>query len=203
MSLTDIVDKVFYEVHRFPAAVMHSIANVTKYGTAKIETAIGIGALGMYIAATGMMLDLPQNKNPDLFNTSVTVGSALLLTVLYGKEFYKNYRETKVAQSREKRLEEQLLGNVVRYEEKLQRERQKGAAIWYALSFPIMGGFFELYRYLGGFQWSDPKLLALVGSAIVSTGCLYGARYVLTTDYNNKKPKKKIKANHGEEKNGK
>jgi hypothetical protein len=200
MTLTDILDKAFYEMHRWPAAALHSIANVTKYSTSKAETIVGCGALALYLGATGLILGSPQAENLGLFDKSVTLGSACMLGILYSREFFKNYRESKVAEAREKSLEQQMLGNVVKYEEKLQRYRQKGGAIWYAASFPIMIGFIGLYSYLGGFEMSDPKLLTMAGSAIVSTNCLYGARYVLTTDYNNKRPKK---ANFGEEKNGK
>jgi hypothetical protein len=201
MSLTDIVDKVFYEIHRLPAAALHSIANVTKYGTAKLETIIGVGALATYMASTALLLASPQSGNLEVVDKTLTLCGAGVLGVLYGKEFYKNYKTARVAQVREKALDRQLLGNVVKHEEKLQRYRQKGGALWYAASLPIMVGFLGLYSIVGGVQMSDPNLLTMVGSAVISTNCLYGARYVLTTDYNNKKPKKRV--NHGEEKNGK
>jgi hypothetical protein len=200
MSLTDILDKTFYQIHKVPAAVLHSIANVTKYGTAKLETIIGVGALATYMAGTALLLASPQSGNLEVVDKTITLCGAGVLGVLYGKEFYKNYKTTRIAQVREKGLEQQLLGNVVKYEEKLQMYRQKGGAIWYAASLPIMVGFLGLYSIAGGVQMSDPNLITMVGSAIISTNCLYGARYVLTTDYNNKKPKKR--ANHGEEKNG-
>ena len=200
MSLTTIVDKVFYEMHRIPAATLHAVANITKYGTAKLETLIGCGSLVTYLASTGMLLNSAHAENLSLFDKSVTLGGAGLLGIMYAWQFYKNYKETRVAQAREKGLDNQLLGSVVKYEEKLQRYRQKGAALWYAAALPVWALFLGVYSYLGGMDLNDPNLITMVVSATVSTNCLYGARYVLTTEYSYKRSKRKVLTTNGDEK---
>lgn len=190
MSLTDIIDKMFYEMHRLPATVFHKVCNWTKYTTSRIETGFGYLTLATYLGSAATITYIGTAKSTDMIDRSTTIGGALLLGIIYGRQLAKNFREANLAQKREEALEHQLLGSVVRYEEKLQRYRMRRQVPWYAASLPLWVGFMALFSILGGMDITNPVVLTMGGSAIVSTSCLYGARYVLTTDYNFKKQKK-------------
>ncbi|MFP4400627.1 MAG: hypothetical protein ACLFPQ_01990 [Candidatus Woesearchaeota archaeon] len=189
MSLTDIIDNTFYEIHRLPAKAFYGMFNWTKYTTSKIETSAGYGALASYLGSI-ITLSFSGDYPFQPFDHGVMLGGGLFLGVVYGVQLAKNYKESEIARKREDALESQMLEGVIDYEETLQRYNRRKEAPWYALSMPLWAGFIGLYSFLGGIDITDPMIITMGVSAIASTNFLYGARYVLTTELNKKKPRK-------------
>jgi len=84
MSLTDIIDQTFYEMHRLPAAALHKVCNWTKYTTSRIGSRLGYLTLATYVASTLNLTFSSAAESVDKLDKAVILGGALLLSVIYG-----------------------------------------------------------------------------------------------------------------------
>jgi len=181
-GITETLDSALYQVHRAPAALAHKAFGWSKYGMAEALSLVGYAALAGYISSAASIVMSRGTISIDTIDEAVMVGSALIVSSIGGRELYKNIRQGELAQARAEALDAQNLSEVVAFEEQLQRDRGVRHLGWYMASLPMWWGIMKLYSWMGSIDMTDPFVRGIIVCATVGTACIYGARYIFSSD---------------------
>lgn len=181
-GVAEVVDGVFYQLYKLPAAALR-VLRFSRYETARLIVLVGGGGLGYYIYNAVKLVTYNGPEKLDTPAKFIVSTSAALATALFLTLFYKNLRAIRRAKARELRLEQLNQEEAFAHTTEKYRDQNVRAALWYFATPLLWLGFEYLYVTYGGVSLESPYVTRMTLSGIVSTTGVFGPRYILTTPY--------------------
>jgi hypothetical protein len=186
-NLVQKLDNMYYGLHRIPTSIAYHALGMSKYASSKLTTAIGAASLAAYNATllgSVVMSEGVQSlitnamDSPERFLTELTT---VAIDIAYPIFYAKNWARANTAERREAIFEEQALDDIPQFEEVLQRKNYSPSAVWYTSTQAV----WPLFAAIAG-NLDKAVGVANLASIMIATSALYGARYMLSTEFGSK-----------------